>query len=285
MADKKESNITAATSLASGDFLRTVTSGGASSKITSQNALLNMLENCSVNFKNSVYRGASLGSSFTSAQQTAISNGTFTGLWLGDYWTINSVNWRIWDFDYFIGKGDSNTTTHHCVILPDTNLLVADGSTTHYMNDTNTTEGGYKNSKCRTTYLTDTTTTTYPYYKIQAAFGSSHILSHKEYISNAVSSGAASGGEWVTSQVEIPTESMMYGGRVNSNGGLYNVGVCWSQLALARLKPSFVANRSNYWLRDVVSAPVFARVDTYGYAATNSASAAWTGVRPYFLLS
>ena len=85
---------------------------------------------------NSIYRGISLGTSVSAAQYAAISAGTFEDMYIGDYWTINSVVWRIAAFDYYLTTGNTACNTHHVVIVPDTNLY------THVMNDTNITTGG-----------------------------------------------------------------------------------------------------------------------------------------------
>ena len=63
---------------------------------------------------NNIYRGVNLGSSYTAAQRAAVSSGTFTGLWIGDYWTIGGIQWIIVDFDYWGG------TTHHLLVMPRT---------------------------------------------------------------------------------------------------------------------------------------------------------------------
>lgn len=73
---------------------------------------------------NAIYRGKKLGESVTSEQYTAISSGKFTDLYIGDYWTIESVNWRIAAFDYYYGCGDTAFNTHHAVIVPDTCLYL-----------------------------------------------------------------------------------------------------------------------------------------------------------------
>ena len=44
---------------------------------------------------NAIYRGKSLGSTVTTAQYAAIKAGTFDDLYIGDYWTIGGVNYRI----------------------------------------------------------------------------------------------------------------------------------------------------------------------------------------------
>ena len=114
------------------------------------NRIADLLERTSelnnAGYRNSFFRGRCLGSEVTDEQWEAIKSGSFQGLFLGDYWKINDVKWRIAAFDYFLRKGDTENTTHHVVIVPDTNLLAANGSTTHYMNTTNVTTGGYKGS-------------------------------------------------------------------------------------------------------------------------------------------
>ena len=96
---------------------------------------------------NSIYRGKYLGNSVSTAQYTAIRNGTFEDLFIGDYWTIGNINYRIAAFDYFFNTGDINCTTHHVVIVPDKCLYTAK------MNDTDTTQGGYAGSKMYRTEL------------------------------------------------------------------------------------------------------------------------------------
>lgn len=85
--------------------------------------------------KRSIVRGQSLGTTFTTAQRNAIKDGSFDGLFLGDYWTFNNTIWRIVDFDYWYDKNrfgplapgqnhPPGTVTrikqHHVVIVPDT---------------------------------------------------------------------------------------------------------------------------------------------------------------------
>lgn len=75
------------------------------------------------NYKRSIVRGNYLGNTMTSAQKAAIRDGSFEGLYLGDYWTFNNTNWRIVDFDYWMHSPGVNATSpikiHHAVILPD----------------------------------------------------------------------------------------------------------------------------------------------------------------------
>ena len=223
---------------------------------------------------NSIYRGKNIGTSVTAAQWAAIADGSFTDLYIGDYWVIGGVNWRIAAFDYYYKTGDVSCTTHHVVIAPDKSLY------SHVMNDTNITTGGYIGSKMYTEGLAQAKTT------INNAFGSSHILSHRQLLVNAVTDGKPSGGSWYDSTVELMTEQNVYGGKILGAGNdgstipyLYTIDK--SQFPLFAHDPSMISNRQLFWLRDVVSAAVFARVTGRGDADSNGASIA-SGVRPAF---
>lgn len=225
---------------------------------------------------NAIYRGKNLGTSVTAAQYAAISAGTFEDLYIGDYWVINGVNWRIAAFDYYLNCGDTSCTKHHVVIVPDTCLY------NHVMNDTNITTGGYVGSKMYTEGLEQAKTT------IKAAF-SGHVLSHRVYLTNAVTDGHPSAGAWCDSEVDLMNEQMVYGGAIfmpiaNGSTVYTNYRVEKSQLPLFAHEPSRICNRNNWWLRDVVSASLFAFVYLLGRADCTDASYS-LGVRPAFCIS
>lgn len=225
---------------------------------------------------NAIYRGKNLGTSVTAAQYAAISAGTFEDLYIGDYWVINGVNWRIAAFDYYLNCGDTSCTKHHVVIVPDTCLY------SHAMNDTNITTGGYVGSKMYTEGLEQAKTT------IKAAF-SGHVLSHRVYLTNAVTDGHPSAGAWCDSEVDLMNEQMVYGGAIfmpiaNGSTVYTNYRVEKSQLPLFAHEPSRICNRATWWLRDVVTASSFAGVNVSGGADSGTAGAS-LGVRPAFCIS
>lgn len=224
-------------------------------------------------FHNSIFRGKSLGSAVTPEQYAAISGGTFDDLYIGDYWTIDGVTYRIAAFNYFYNCGDTALTQNHITIVPDKALY------THKMNNTSITTGGYIGSKMYREGL-DTAKTT-----IKNAF-SGHVVKHRQYLCNAVTGGEASAGDWVDSEVELMNEVMVYGSVVNGHAtyGLHNVGVCKSQLPLFTYRHDLIGSRQYYWLRDVASASTFAFVHAAGYALPHAASQA-SGVRPAFSIS
>lgn len=220
-----------------------------------------------------IFRGRNLGTVFTTEQKTAIQNGTFDGLWLGDYWEINNVKWRIIDFDYWYNRGNPKFTTHHLVIMPDTGIGNAK------MNDTSITTGGYVGSLMYTTNMNTAKTA------VTTAFGSS-VLTHKEYLINAVTSGYPSAGAFVDSSVELPNEIMIFGSYIYTPSGDGTIDVkrytiSNSQFALFRVCPEFILSGNGYWLRDVASATHFARVDGSGGSTSTGAANAYD-IRPVF---
>lgn len=224
---------------------------------------------------NSLFRGKYLGSSVTAAQYAAIAAGTFDDLFIGDYWTINDVNWRIAAFDYYLGTGSTTLTTHHAVIVPDTNL------DTKKMNDTNVTTGGYVDSRMYTTNIGPART------KINTAF-SGHVLTHQFYLSNAVTNGKVTGSIEVSQEVVLMSERNVFGQPIMSsecNIGSNNPG--WytydrTQFPLFALAPEFIQKQGlTYWIRDVVSASDYVRMVSNG-APSNDGAVSYCGVRPAF---
>lgn len=235
---------------------------------------------------NAIYRGKSLGSTVTTAQYAAIKAGTFDDLYIGDYWTIGGVNYRIAAFDYYLNSGDTNCTTHHVVIVPDTCLYNAQMHNTSSggweSGAVNTTAGGYVGSNMYKSNLEQAKTT------IKSAF-SGHVLKHRIYLTNAVANGCASGGAWCDSEVDLMCEQMVYGSGIfspvsNGSNVPANYRVEKSQLPLFQHEPSRICNRNNWWLRDVITASYFANVTHTGDAYYNGASNS-RGVRPAFCIS
>lgn len=214
-----------------------------------------------------------MGRSLTAEQAAAIKAGTFEDIYLGDYWQIDGVDYLVAGFDYWYQCGDTACTTHHVVIIPRNHLY------TYHMNASNTTEGGYVGSDMYKNGLTQAKAT------FNAAFGSAHILNHREHLTNAVSNGRPSGGTWYDSTVELPNENMMYGSHIfapASDGTNIpnNYTISKSQLPLFRLAPWLSFTRSYWcWLRDVVSAACFANANSDGNCNCNHASNE-AGVRP-----
>lgn len=225
--------------------------------------------------RRNMWRGKSLGTAVTNAQYETIYYGEFSDLFLGDYWEIGGRIWRIVDFDYWLGCGDTPCTTHHLVIMPDHVLYRA------VMNDTNVTTGAYVGSKMYTANLTEAKTI------VNGAFTAAHILNHREYLQNAVTNGYASAGAWFDSTVELPNEIMMYGSYIYTPAGNGSVvvnryTVSRNQLAGMKASPRLIdPYREDQWLRDVASSSRFANVSANGGSHCGNASYSF-GVRVVF---
>ena len=252
---------------------------------------------------NALPRGKNLGV-FSDAQSAAIRSGAFAGTFGGvyadvydaDYWVFSNIPYtyldendeekastysgtmRVADCDYYLRAGDTELTAHHVVVVPDANMFTAP------MNATNITEGGYVGSKMRTVYLRRAEAI------FKACFGEDHVLKHREYLVNAVKDGKASGGAWCDSFVELMDERMVYGSLIfdsaSTDGGdtiPNRYSVSCKQLSLFQHRPEMISNRQWYWLRNVVSAAYFARVNLSGSCSCNGASHSG-GVRPAALI-
>ena len=268
------SELTQINELVSGNKLLVGTTDG-NKAIAAEDALFAMLDGFApVELRRVLFRGKNLGTALTAVQKAAIKDGSFKGMFLGDYWSIGGRIWRIVDMDYWYNCGDTAFTSHHLVIMPDEALYNAQ------MNTTNVTTGGYVGSAMYKSNLANAKTI------VNAAFQGS-VLTHREHLCNAVANGKQSGGAWFDSSIELPNEPMMYGHphfSPTSDGStvpsIYTISK--TQLALFMVCPRFIVNRSyNQWLRDVVSSAVFASVYNDGTSTYDAASSSY-GVRPVF---
>lgn len=268
------SELTQVNALVSGNKLLVGTTEG-NKAIAAEDALFAMLDSFApVELRRVLFRGKNLGTALTAVQKAAIKDGSFKGMFLGDYWSIGGRIWRIVDMDYWYNCGDTAFTSHHLVIMPDEALYNAQ------MNTTNITTGGYVGSEMYKKNLANAKTI------VNAAFQGS-VLTHREHLCNAVANGKQSGGAWFDSSIELPSEIMMYGhihfGNASDGNTIPNIYTpSKTQLALFMVCPRFITDRSHaQWLRDVVSSAGFAYVGGYGDAASYNASTSY-GVRPVF---
>ena len=246
---------------------------------------------------NGIYRGQYLGSSYTSAQKSMITGGTFDDLYIGDYWTIGGIDYVICHFDYYYRCSDSDVNYHHAIMMPRGNLTglsftainsesPTNGTAQWCAGTTNTTAGGYIGSRMRTVIMPACDT------KVKAAFGAANVHAISELYPNSFSSasdGRAKGWDWTTTDLicDLCNETMVYGHQVWGKGETeegWEVGIDKWQLAIFALNPHFANRRAHWWLRSVRSAAIAANVTNTGTANTGGAANAH-GVRPRFILS
>ena len=255
---------------------------------------------------NAMWGGRDSTAAFNNGTVSAnIANGTFKDIFPGDYITKQvtiprvladdgttelfaggtyTVNWVVADCDYWWYKGDyPGMATHHVAIVPQVPIFNA------RMNSANTTEGGYAGSEMYKKIIPACAT------GIVNAFGSDHILTFRDAISNSVDTSHASSGipqmtgtpgwfgEWVSAQCNLMSENMVYGAPICSAGAMDNA-LATRQMSAFRLSERLINYNRNWWrLRDVVSSATFALVYNHGGASTAFASRVG-GVRPFALL-
>lgn len=145
-----------------------------------------------------------------------------------------------------------------------------------YMNATNITTGGYKDSYMNTTVMPAVVTA------LESAFGANHVLQTREYITNTVTStvasraglgwqGGSTAGEWSDQKAILMTELEAYGATPFSSSAYDNIGL---NEQLPGMKLDRIMNRRfNRWLRSVCHSANFCLVCAYGipndgYAST-----------------
>lgn len=248
---------------------------------------------------NNIYRGADLLSAghFSSINDiiTAISQGNFEDIFVGDYFTASytvdgaqqSAKFRIAGINYFKAAANEwGVQDNHVCIVPDTL-----GSSV--MNDTNVTTGGYIGSKMYTTVLP----------KYYAALAGSvgtpfygHIKAMKESLVNGVDNTIQAGGgiaKWTgaaTGWADIANISLcllseleIYGTRNFGTAG-DNVKNA-AQLPMFRLNPNTITvwGTKNTWLRSVASGATFCLAGGDFHAGNYYASSV-LAVRPRFAI-
>ena len=157
------------------------------------------------------------------------------------------------------------------------------------MRPTRTTAGGYGGSEMYEKIIPAGAT------GIVNAFGSDHILTFRDSITNSVDTSHVSSGipqftgtpgwpgTWVSVQCNLMSEKMVYGAPICSAGAADN-SIATRQFSAFRLGEWLINyGRHWWWLRNVVSSAAFAFAGGSGYANASVASASYY-VRPFALL-
>lgn len=220
-------------------------------------------------------RGKNLGTSFTASQLAAIQNGSFSDLWVGDYWVINNVTWRIVDVNYYALQGLS--INPHLVIVPDSSL------STNRINQSATSNGGFLNSYMYTTVLPGILST------CANAFGG-HIINHPEVLTSAGNNGVPTNRTTASVNLCLMSEIQLYGKTImgqttNGDSFAFNHTRSVSQFKLFDLDPRNIWKGAPFWLRDM-SRGTGGHFCEVGIDITADAfgSSELSGVRPFFLV-
>ncbi len=261
--------------------------GSANVSITANDVLglINVIQTVGLSH-NGIYRGKNLGTiSSVSELETfltthKVSDGLFTDLYIGDYFTLKdgtyNKEWEIAGFDTYLYKGDTSLTKHHLALIPKTNLL------TSYMNATDTTEGAYYNSYMHQTIIPQVDT------NMTKVLGT-HLLERRANLTKTMTkdiaaasgrgwNGSSTAWDWYTVKSCLMSEVAVYGSTIFSSSG-NDVGEDCERLPIFQFK-GHSYNRAWFWLRAVASSSSFATASATGFANYSSASGASGGVRP-----
>lgn len=218
----------------------------------------------------------------TDEMWASIADGTFDKVHVGMHYTAPSGRtYYFADADYYIGKGDTEQTAHHMLVIEDEINHTAQHQTT------NVTTGGATSS------LIYTTTLPGMQGELETDFGAAHIKTQRIYLSNATSGGIASGGAWASKSAALLNLNQIFGhslGYTEGSGQYFNAIVRERQLSLFQAMPETIVartagttTRQHYWCDDVISASYFGYVHYVGLAGYDSASHVY-GVRRAFLI-
>ncbi len=240
--------------------------------------------------RRNTYRGKDITAYYNDGSlYEMISKGTFDDIYVGDYIVANNVTWLIADIDNYLNSGDTPLTKHHITIIPAIPLM------NKGMNATNTTEGGYINTRMVTETLPSLISEE---GVIGKTFGS-HIIEYRNVLSNRVDieavnqsggkwTGASDEWNWYSRKIDLMSEVNVYGTTVWSSSG-YDIGIDNKQYALFQLKPEYINSyrntRFSSWLKAVSGATKFAFLPSHGQSGNDWGEASYeVGVRPRFLV-
>ena len=228
-----------------------------------------------------MYRGKNLGSTFTIEQKNSVQNGTFHDLWIGDYWHIGDIDYRIADFDYFYGKSTNSVNRHHLVIVPDQALYYAKMET----DSNNLYAKGYTDSYMYKTGLENAKTT------VLNAFQSNVITIKKLHVVSRTGSGISNSVRYDDVQVDLLDLYMALG----TNEGTATIsssiptGPIYRQLKLFWLnnKALLIPDNKAWWTSSQNSATIgymVVGVDSGNLIVKASNDSSEAGVRPFFCI-
>lgn len=238
-------------------------------KFTNSGSLYGMVNNTNVGVHNSLYRGASLGSSVAPYLQ-AIRNGSFSGLYLGDYWTYSGVTWRIVAFNYFINIGEPPFRQNHIVVVPDNSLFREAWSTT--IPD----QRSYVDSTLNQSTMTQASR------MAESLFNRSNMVGVWTRVATGYDgNGAVKDWRWYNPHINIMDEAMLWGTSIFDDS--LSRGIHHNQFPAFRLNPALVNIEGEYWLRERASAQTAVYMKSTGQFSHAPLNYSF-GVRPYLAI-
>ena len=226
--------------------------------------------------RKNTFRGKNLGDHVTDEQYARIADGTFKGFFIGDYWLINNIHWRIADIDYWFGVYIPKLTTHHLVIFPDESLTIS-----KMYEDMGSYVNGLFNSiivNQGNGILRDLRINLY-----EPIFGNDHILYISQWVTNSIENNIAN-GVFVTFSSQIPTDIMVCGAPFFAMPKHHQLPS--AQIALTKLNPYFIQpSDKRYWLAQpsITDYGMFSEISHIGFVGSIAVTSE-CGIRPLLAL-
>ncbi|HMR72400.1 MAG TPA: hypothetical protein PKD68_00120 [Candidatus Saccharibacteria bacterium] len=221
----------------------------------------------------SMYRGSSLGTSISTAQANEIAAGSFSGLWIGDYWTIGGFNFRIVDLNYYSSTSGAVSSYNHVVVMPDAASL--ETALWHNTSANVSYFSSYIDKLCGSTLGGGGSPP--PAASVNAWYSALSSNAKTDSYRNVIASSVVNSGGRVTSVdvlprfAALPTERQIFGTHtMEPTTSELSVAITRTydsiQFAAFRANPVFKSafSNGNWWLRDITSGTQAAYVSTSG---------------------
>lgn len=278
-----------------------------------------MMDSMSVENRRHVWRGKNLGAEFTGQQRASIKDGSFRGLFLGDYWENPEITtdyygadnpipikWRIVDFDYGYnsifprtGGGFDYCTTHHITIMPDVLLKATDDGSAYGST-------AYAGSTIRQNIISLTgkiRTLINTMFGFVTSGDPRITIWYKSIASGLDTNGVQNASVNATLSVELPSHSMIFGPSspfFDSESSTFAIPSLYSneQLAAFKMRLNYLLtvpkqpekNSLSWWLQDSggkvgTSSICFETINIAGQLSYVNGTNAAVGVRPMFCIN
>ena len=203
------------------------------------------------------------------------------GISVTKYAAKQKAKYVILEINGLAGYGDTPPTGNHLVMMP------LDGLGDAYMNSTNITTDAYQGSYMHKTVMPAVVNA------LETAFGSSHLVTTRELLTNTVVTtypsmsganrqGCSTSASWVDCRARLMTELEVYGCTAWSSSGYDTYSGIAHQFAAFR-DPWVMCRRFFWWLSAVYDSASFCIVTGDGYPYSYHASSV-IRVRPRFVI-
>ena len=200
----------------------------------------------------------------------AIRSGSFSGMYLGDYWTYSGITWRIVAFNYFINIGEPPFRQNHIVVVPDRSLFREAWSTT--IPD----QRSYVDSTLNQSTMTQASR------MAESLFNRSNMVGVWTRVATGYDgNGSVKDWRWYNPHINIMDEAMLWGSSIFDDS--LSRGIHHNQFPAFRLNPALVNIEEEYWLRERASAQTAVYMKSTGQFSHAPLNYSF-GVRPYLAI-